>query len=472
MSKLWGGRFEDKTDDLVEVLGESVSFDARLAPWDIRASIAHARMLGRQGIIAKGDAAKIVKGLTAIDQEIAAGSFTWDLALEDVHTNIEAALIRRVGEAGKRLHTGRSRNDQITTDVRLWTRDQVDGIVRKLRGLQLALVAFAEEHVGAVMPGYTHLQHAQPVLLAHHFLAYFQMFGRDCQRFSEMRKRVNVMPLGSAALAGTPYPIDRGFVAEALGFDAPSANSMDAVSDRDYLIEFASGAALAMMHLSRLCEELVIWSTPEFGFIEIGDAFTTGSSIMPQKKNPDVAELVRGKTGRVYGALVSLLTIMKGLPLTYNRDLQEDKEPVFDVSDTLQLCLSVVARMIPSIHVNEARMAQAACDGFMEATDLADALVQKGMPFRDAHGIVGKIVLFCARHGKRLSGLTLDEFQTFSNLFDREILSVLNPKAIVKRRDTLGGTAPRRVAAALKRARHEVTAGLEPLKRKRLGKNG
>ena len=472
MSKLWGGRFEDKTDDLVEVLGESVSFDARLAPWDIRASIAHAQMLGRQGIISKADAAKIAKGLGAVAKDIAEGCFTWDLALEDVHTNIEAALVRRIGDAGKRLHTGRSRNDQIATDVRLWARDQVDAIIGNLRALQAALVAFAEEHLDTVMPGYTHLQHAQPVLLAHHLLAYFEMFGRDRQRFSEARRRINVMPLGSAALAGTPYPIDRAYVAEALGFDAPSANSMDAVSDRDYLIEFASDAALVMMHLSRLCEELVIWSTPEFGFVEIGDAFTTGSSIMPQKKNPDVAELVRGKTGRVYGSLVSLLTIMKGLPLAYNRDLQEDKEPVFDVSDTLQLCLSVVARMIPSIRVNSARMAQAACDGFMEATDLADALVEKGMPFRDAHSVVGKIVLFCARHGKRLSDLALDEFQTFSNLFDSDILSVLNPKAIVKRRDTLGGAAPRRVAAALKRARRELNATPERVKRKKCGKNG
>ena len=456
MSKLWGGRFEDKTDDLVEVLGESVSFDARLAPWDIRASIAHARMLGHQGIISMRDARKIVKGLTGISNEIASGNFTWNIGLEDVHTNIEAKLVQRIGEAGKRLHTGRSRNDQIATDIRLWARDQIDVIGRQLRDLQAALVTFGEKHVDVVMPGYTHLQHAQPVLLAHHSLAYFEMFARDRQRLSEIRKRVNVLPLGSAALAGTPYPIDRNQVAKALGFEAVSANSMDAVSDRDYLVEFTSAAALSMMHLSRLCEELVIWSTPEFGFIEIGDAFTTGSSIMPQKKNPDVAELVRGKTGRVYGALITLLTLMKGLPLTYNRDLQEDKEPVFDVSDTLQLCLSVVTRMIPSVRVNAARMAEATREGFMEATDLADALVEKGMAFRDAHGIVGKIVLYCSRHDRRLSELTLDEFHAFSPLFDGDVLSVLDARAIVRRRDTPGGTAPKQVAAALKRARRAV----------------
>jgi argininosuccinate lyase len=458
MSKLWGGCFEDKTDEVVELLGESVSFDARLAPWDIRASIAHARMLGRQGIISKADARKIVNGLKAIANDIEAGAFKWNIDLEDVHTNIEAELVRRIGAAGKRLHTGRSRNDQIATDVRLWARDQIDGIIKQLACLQGAFVSFAERHLDVVMPGYTHLQHGQPVLLAHHCLAYYEMFARDRQRFRENRERTNVLPLGSAALAGTPYPIDRKQVAEALGFDGISANSMDAVSDRDYIIEFASAAALTMMHLSRFCEELVIWSTPEFGFIEIGDAFTTGSSIMPQKKNPDVAELVRGKTGRAYGALMALLTVMKGLPLTYNRDLQEDKEPVFDVSDTLQLCLSVITRMIPTIRVNTDRMAQAAREGFMEATDLADALVEKGVPFRDAHEIVGKIVLHCSRQAKRLSDLDIDEFRTFSPLFDSSVLSVLDARAVVKRRNTLGGTAPKQVAAALKRAKRALAS--------------
>ena len=456
MSKLWGGRFEGRTDELVELLGESVSFDARLAPWDIRASVAHARMLGRQGIIPGRDAKKIIKGLNAIAKDVEAGAIAWNISLEDVHTNIESELVRRIGPAGKRLHTGRSRNDQIATDVRLWARDQIDGVTSQLHELQAAFVSFAEKHIDVVMPGYTHLQHAQPVVLAHHCLAYYEMFARDRERFCEIRKRANVLPLGSAALAGTPYPIDRKQVAEELGFEGVTANSMDAVSDRDYLIEFASAAALTMMHLSRFCEELALWSTPEFGFIEIGDAFTTGSSIMPQKKNPDVAELVRGKTGRVYGALMTLLTVMKGLPLTYNRDLQEDKEPVFDASDTLQLCLKVVARMIPSIRVDADRMAQAAREGYMEATDLADALVEKGVPFRDAHQIVGKIVLHCSKQKRPLSDLTLDEFRVFSPLFDREVMSLLDARAIVKRRNTFGGTSPRQVMAALKRARRSL----------------
>ena len=456
MSKLWGGRFEGRTDELVELLGESVSFDARLAPWDIRASIAHARMLGRQGIIPGRDAKKIIKGLNAIAKDVEAGAIAWNISLEDVHTNIETELVRRIGAAGKRLHTGRSRNDQIATDVRLWTRDQIDNIIKQLRELQAALVAFAEKHIDVVMPGYTHLQHAQPVVLAHHCLAYYEMFARDRERFREIRKRANVLPLGSAALAGTAYPIDRKQVAEELGFEGVTANSMDAVSDRDHLIEFASAAALTMMHLSRFCEELALWSTPEFGFIEIGDAFTTGSSIMPQKKNPDVAELVRGKTGRVYGALMTLLTVMKGLPLTYNRDLQEDKEPVFDASDTLQICLKVVARMIPSIRVDADRMAQAAREGYMEATDLADALVERGVPFRDAHQIVGKIVLHCSKQKRPLSDLTLDEFCVFSPLFDREVMSLLDARAVVKRRNTFGGTSPRQVMAALKRARRSL----------------
>ena len=456
MSKLWGGRFEHETDALVEILGESVSFDARLAPWDIRASIAHATMLGRQGIIADREVKKIVKGLKSIAQDIEEGKMSWNVQLEDVHTNIESELVNRIGDAGKRLHTGRSRNDQIGTDVRLWTRDQVDEIISTLQTLQKRLLDAAEAHQDVVLPGFTHMQHAQPVLLAHHLLAYFEMFARDRERFTQLRARVNVMPLGSAALAGTPYPIDRQYVAETLGFDSISANSMDAVSDRDYIIEFCAAASISMMHLSRFCEEMILWSGSEFGFIEIGDAFTTGSSIMPQKKNPDVAELVRGKTGRVYGTLVALLTLMKGLPLTYNRDMQEDKEPLFDASDTLQLCLAVTARMIPSIQFNRARMLEASREGFMEATDLADALAMKGVPFREAHGIVGKIVLFCSKYEKRLADLTLEELRTFSPEFDASILKALDPMAIVARRDTPGGTAPKQVRAALKRARKRL----------------
>lgn len=453
MAKQWGGRFEAKTDALVEKLGESVSFDARLAPWDIRASLAHARMLGEQGILTKKDVRAILSGLKEIAKEIESGSFHFDPALEDVHTNIEVALVKRIGDAGKRLHTGRSRNDQIATDVRLWTRDQIDSVLNLLRDLREALVDFAEAHVDVILPGCTHLQHAQPVLLAHHFLAYFEMFSRDEQRFSELRRRVNVLPLGSAALAGTPYPIDRKMVAKELGFEAISANSMDAVSDRDFAIEFCSCASLVMMHLSRFCEELILWSTPEFGFIEIGDAYTTGSSIMPQKKNPDVAELVRGKTGRVYGDLTALLTLMKGLPMTYNRDLQEDKEPLFDASDTIQLCVAVVARMIPSIKVRPDAMASAAREGFLEATDLADYLVGQGMPFREAHGVVGRIVLHCEKQGKRLPDLTTEEFQSFSPRFSTDVHRLLDAQSIVKRRDNLGATAPTRVRAAIRAAR-------------------
>lgn len=456
MSKLWGGRFEAGTDELLVALGESVSFDARLAPWDIRASIAHARALGEAAIIPKSEARKIIQGLKAISAEVAAGSFLWDISLEDVHTNIEAALVQRIGDAGKRLHTGRSRNDQIATDVRLWARDQVDALLNLLRQVQGALADFAQRYMDVCIPGYTHMQHAQPVLLAHHALAYFEMFDRDHQRFTELRRRINVMPLGAAALAGTPYPVSREAVAAELGFEAVTANSLDAVSDRDYLLEFCAAASICMMHLSRLCEELVLWSTSEFGFIEIGDAFTTGSSIMPQKKNPDAAELIRGKTGRVYGSLVSLLTMMKGLPMSYNRDMQEDKEAVFDAADTLQLALAVMAAMVPSIAVRRDRMSDAVRDGFMEATDMADALVAKGMPFRDAHVLVGKIVLFCSKEGRRLVDLTLGDLKTFSELFDQQLVEGLSPEAIAGRRDVVGGTAPRQVKAALRTARKRL----------------
>ena len=452
MSKLWGGRFEGGVDALVEALGESVSFDQRLAPWDIRGSIAHAQMLGARGIIPKRDAQAIVRGLKALARQIAAGEFAWDIALEDVHTNIEAALVASIGEAGKRLHTGRSRNDQVATAVRLWARDQVDAIVEQLRALQAALLAFAEAHLDVILPGFTHLQHAQPVLLAHHMLAYFEMFQRDRDRFQQLRARINVLPLGSAALAGTPYPIDRAQVAAALGFDSVSANSMDAVSDRDYLIEFCANASLVMLHLSRFSEEIILWSSQEFGFIQIGDAFTTGSSIMPQKKNPDVAELVRGKTGRVVGDLVALMTLVKGLPLTYNRDLQEDKERAFDASDTVQLSLQVFTRMIPSITVQRGAIANALRLGFMEATDLADYLVTRGMPFREAHEVIGRIVIHCERAGKALPELSLAEFQQFSPLFEAGVLRMLQPATIVARRDHPGGTAPRQVRAALKKA--------------------
>ena len=457
MSKLWGGRFEGATDSLVEALGESVSFDARLAPWDIRGSLAHARMLGKCGIISKEDADKICSGLASVLEDIESGSLSWNPALEDVHTNIEAALVEKIGDAGKRLHTGRSRNDQIATDIRLWMRDQIDNIHILLGHLQLVLIECAEAHLDVILPGYTHLQPAQPVLLAHHLLAYTEMFQRDAARFGELRNRVNILPLGSAALAGTPYPIDRHLVAEILEFDGVTRNSMDAVGDRDHLVEFVSDCALVMMHLSRFSEELILWSCPQFGFIEIGDAFTTGSSIMPQKKNPDVAELVRGKTGRVYGDLTALLVLMKGLPMTYNRDLQEDKEPLFDASDTTQLCLEVFGRMIPAIAFNRDGMAAATRAGFMEATDLADYLVTKGVPFREAHGIVGRIVRHCLATEATLPELSLEEYQRFSPLFEEDIHAFLEPATLVSRRNHTGGTAPAQVVQALQDARARLT---------------
>ncbi len=464
MSKLWGGRFEGATDSLVETLGESVSFDARLATWDIQGSLAHAQMLGKCGIISEEDADKICVGLASVLEDIASGLLKWNPALEDVHTNIEAALVEKIGDAGKRLHTGRSRNDQIATDIRLWMRDQIDTILLLLGHLQLVLIECSEEHLDVILPGYTHLQPAQPVLLAHHLLAYTEMFQRDAARFSELRNRVNILPLGSAALAGTPYPIDRNLVAEILEFDGVTRNSMDAVSDRDHLVEFVSDCALVMMHLSRFSEELILWSCPQFGFIEIGDAFTTGSSIMPQKKNPDVAELVRGKTGRVYGDLTALLVLMKGLPMTYNRDLQEDKEPLFDASDTTQLCLEVYGRMIPAITFNREVMADATRAGFMEATDLADYLVTKGVPFREAHGIVGRIVRHCLATETTLPALSLEEYQRFSPKFEEDIHAFLEPETLVSRRNHIGGTAPSQVLQALQNARERLTPNWTPKK--------
>ncbi|HDP33808.1 MAG TPA: argininosuccinate lyase [Candidatus Hydrogenedentes bacterium] len=458
MNKLWGGRFETPPHALMEALGASVGFDARLAPWDIRASIAHARMLGDCGVISAAESGDIIGGLEAILREVDAGNAAWSPALEDVHGNIEAMLVARVGDTGKKLHTARSRNDQIATDMRLWTRDQVDALGELLEGLQTAIVDFAEAHESAALPGYTHLQPAQPVLLAHHLLAYFEMFKRDRERFAELRKRVNVMPLGSAALAGTPHPINRDQVARELGFEALSANSMDAVSDRDYLIEFCAACAMVMMHLSRWSEELILWNSPAFGFIEIGDAFSTGSSIMPQKKNPDAAELTRGKAGRVFADLAALLSLMKGLPLTYNRDLQEDKEPVFHASDTTQLCLAVFAEMLPGIRVNAARMEEALSQGFMAATDLADYLAAKGMAFREAHHIVGEIVRHCIARRTTLENLSIDTLKKFCADIDEDVFDALATATILSRRNQPGGTAPESVRQALLAARDMLRA--------------
>ena len=459
MKKLWGGRFELPPHVLMEELGASVHFDARLAPWDIRASIAHARMLGNCAIISEDEAAAIRAGLERILQKVQEDSVQWSPALEDVHGNIEAMLIEDIGEAGKKLHTARSRNDQIATDMRLWARDQTDAIVSLLQQLQLAVVDFAERHVDVALPGYTHLQPAQPVLLAHHLLAYFEMFARDRERFTQLRERINVLPLGAAALAGTPHPIDRKQVACELGFDALSANSMDAVADRDYLIEFAAACAITMMHLSRWCEELILWNSPAFGFIEIGDAFTTGSSIMPQKKNPDAAELIRGKAGRVYADLAGLLTLMKGLPLTYNRDLQEDKEPVFHASDTVQLSLAVFAEMIATIHINSDRMNQALAQGFMAATDLADYLVAKSVPFREAHHIVGELVRHCLAHNTTLEEISLETMQQYCAAIGEDVFEALTIETMLSRRCQPGSTAGNCVQNALKQARLQLGSG-------------
>ncbi|MFP6891121.1 MAG: argininosuccinate lyase [Nitrospinota bacterium] len=404
--KLWGGRFAAETDRRVEAFTESVSFDRRLGACDVRGSIAHAEMLGARGIIPKGESRKIVSGLKVILGEIEAGKFRFDPALEDVHMNIEAALTRRIGEAGGRLHTARSRNDQVATSVRLWLREEIDLIQERLLDLRRALAGKAEGTVEFVMPGYTHLQRAQPVSFAHHLLAYCQMFRRDGERLSDVRKRVNVLPLGAGALAGTGHAIDRRMVARKLGFDSIAENSMDAVSDRDFAIEFAAAAAVSIMHLSRLGEEIVLWASGEFGFVEIPDAFATGSSLMPQKKNPDVAEIVRGKSGRVYGDLMALLTLMKGLPLTYNRDMQEDKEPLFDAADTLRSSLEVMAPMVAAMRPCRERMAEAAEGGYMTATDLADAMVRRGIPFRQAHHAAGRAVGLAAEKGIPLAGLT------------------------------------------------------------------
>ncbi|HOQ31976.1 MAG TPA: argininosuccinate lyase [Candidatus Hydrogenedens sp.] len=456
MSKQWGGRFEEKTDPIVETFSASVHYDSRLAIFDIQASIAHAQMLGKQNIIPPKDAQKIVQGLESILKEIEQGKFVWNPSLEDVHTNIEHALIQKIGDCGKKLHTARSRNDQVVTDVRLWTRAQIDTIIHLIIQLQSALIEFAEFHSNVIIPGFTHLQPAQPILLSHHILAYFEMFQRDKQRFRELRPRVNTLPLGAAALAGTPHPIDPQFVAKKLGFEQLCANSMDAVSDRDFLIEFCSYSALLMMHLSRWCEELIIWSSPLFGFIEIGDAFTTGSSIMPQKKNPDVAELVRGKSGRVYGHLFALLTLMKSLPLTYNRDMQEDKEAVFDTADTVENSLIVCTKMVKSIKVNIENIQKALDLGYMEATDLADYLVERGISFRDAHSIIGKIVLYAIKNKKPLRELTMDEYKSFSSLFEQDVYTILQPTTIVKRRNSPGGTSPACVRKALQKARKQL----------------
>jgi len=443
--KLWGGRFTQPTDKFVEEFTASIQFDKRLYHQDIRGSIAHARMLGKQGIIPLEDVEAIVHGLQQILQQIEAGEFDFSIGLEDIHMNIEARLSAKIGEAGKRLHTGRSRNDQVALDIRLYLRDEIVEITTYLDMLIDALLIQAEANLDVVMPGFTHLQTAQPILFSHHMMAYVEMFKRDKGRLEDCHKRVNVMPLGSGALAGTTFPIDRDYVAEQLDFPAITRNSLDGVSDRDFALEFLSASSILMMHLSRFSEELIIWSTSEFKFIELSDGFCTGSSIMPQKKNPDVPELVRGKTGRVYGNLMALLTVMKSLPLAYNKDMQEDKEPLFDTIDTVKGSLKIFADMIREMRVKAANMRRAAGLGFSTATDVADYLVRKGLPFRDAHEAVGNAVKYCVENEMDILELSLAEWQLFSPYFDNDIFGVITVDSSVNARNVPGGTARERV---------------------------
>ncbi|AIY40805.1 Argininosuccinate lyase [Collimonas arenae] len=452
----WSARFSEPVSDLVKRYTASVFFDKRLAEVDIQGSLAHAEMLAYQKIISADDYAAIKKGMTQIQDEIAGGKFEWLLDLEDVHLNIEKRLTELVGDAGKRLHTGRSRNDQVATDIRLYLRGAIDDISGLLRDLRLALLDLAEQHADTILPGFTHMQVAQPITFGHHILAYVEMFGRDAERMLDCRKRVNRLPLGAAALAGTTFPIDRQRVATTLGFDDVCRNSLDAVSDRDFAIEFCAAAALVMTHVSRMSEELVIWMSPRIGFIDIADRFCTGSSIMPQKKNPDVPELARGKTGRVNGHLIALLTLMKGQPLAYNKDNQEDKEPLFDTVDTLTDTLRIFADMARGITVKPEAMRAAALQGYATATDLADYLVKKGLPFRDAHEAVAHAVRSCVDQGCDLSDLSLDQLRTFSPLIEDDIFQVLTLEGSVAARDHIGGTAPRQVRLAIQHLRQQL----------------
>ncbi len=441
-AKPWSGRFTETTNRLVEEFTASIPYDWRLYPYDIAGSMVHAAMLAKQGIIRKKEAARITRGLEEILQEIVAGTFKFSVELEDIHMHIESRLIEKIGPTGGRLHTARSRNDQVALDIRMYLRDAIVEIHELITAFQKTIIGLADRYQGVILPGYTHLQRAQPVLLGHHLLAYHEMFERDCDRLQDCFRRTNTMPLGAGALAGTVLPIDRRYVARQLGFSGVCENSMDAVSDRDFAIEFAAVCAQIMMHLSRLSEELIIWSSSEFGFVTISDAFTTGSSIMPQKKNPDVAELTRGKTGRVYGSLLTLLTLMKGLPLAYNRDMQEDKEPLFDTVDTVTNSLSVFNEMLKSIAVHRETMRRAAEDGFITATDLADYLVRKGMPFRRAHEVVGRAVLRATELQCGLGDLPLAEYKQLSSLIQGDVYRALSVETSVGRRSSQGGTSP------------------------------
>ncbi len=455
-SEAWSARFSEPVSDLVKRYTASVFFDKRLADYDIQGSLAHADMLAKQAIITNADLADIQRGMAQIKSEIDAGQFEWLLDLEDVHLNIEKRLTELVGDAGKRLHTGRSRNDQVATDIRLWLRAAIDDILVLLRDLRVALVDLAEQHTDTILPGFTHMQVAQPVTFGHHMLAYVEMFGRDAERMHDCRRRVNRLPLGAAALAGTTFPIDRELVARSLGFDEVCRNSLDAVSDRDFAIEFCAAAALVMTHVSRMSEELVIWMSPRVGFIDIADRFCTGSSIMPQKKNPDVPELARGKTGRVNGHLIALLTLMKGQPLAYNKDNQEDKEPLFDTADTVIDTLRIFADMARGITVKPDAMRAAALQGYATATDLADYLVKKGMAFRDAHEAVARAVRACDDAKCDLADLSLEQLREFSTLIEADVFAVLTLEGSVAARDHIGGTAPQQVRRAIAHARLQL----------------
>ncbi len=461
MSKLWGGRFTKKTDQLVEEYTASIGFDKELAEEDIQGSLAHVAMLGKCGILSAEDVEKITEGLHQVQMKIRRGEVDYAISDEDIHMNIEKLLIEEIGPAGGRLHTGRSRNDQVATDMHLYLRRRVVEFVQLLTNLQEALLGQARDNLDTILPGYTHLQRAQPILFAHHLMAYVAMFQRDAERLQDSFKRINVLPLGAGALAGTTFPIDRHFVAEKLGFDRVYENSLDAVSDRDFILEFLSAASMIMMHLSRFSEELVMWSSTEFNFVELDDAFCTGSSIMPQKKNPDVPELIRGKTGRVYGNLMGLLTTLKSLPLAYNKDMQEDKEGMFDTVKTMQGALQLFAPMVATMQVNRDQMREAVNQDFSNATDIADYLVNKGLPFRQAHEVIGKTVLYCIQNDKYLLDLQLDEFKTFSKLFEQDIYEVLKPESVVNARNVYGGTAREQVEQAIDRAEAELAQSRE-----------
>ena len=447
--KLWQGRFSDKTARIVEAFTSSIQIDKRLYAYDIRGSIAHCKMLAKTSIISDQEAKELIEGLEKIRLEIEKGQFQFDDSLEDIHMNIESRLVEITGQVGQKLHTARSRNDQVTLDVRMYLRDETVQTIHRLYKLQKVIVSLAKKHLNTILPGYTHTQRAQPILLSHYLMAYYEMFSRDIERLMDCLQRINVMPLGSAALAGTTYPIDRKYTAELLGFTAVSANSIDAVADRDFIIEFLSAASICMVHFSRLSEELILWSTPEFDFIELPDSFATGSSIMPQKKNPDVPELVRGKTGIVFGHLIALLTTMKSLPLAYNRDMQEDKAPLFNAVDTLKACIEIYSDMLPEINFKKKNMQRAASSGFLDATDMADYLVSRGMPFREAHHLVGEAVSFALTKEKELHELTLQQLQEFSALIQEDIFSHLTTRQMIERRTSYGGTAGKLVDKAV-----------------------